>query len=242
MNATSIIIPTFNEKALLMDCIYSIRLHTQTPYEIIVVDNGSTDGTLDFLIQERVPFVSFHDNKGFPVACNTGMKLAKGSTILLLNNDVLLTPNWLVNMLDCLYHSPDVGIVGPMTNYASGRQKIIEPYTTLEEMTVNYNEQKKGTYTEVQRLIGFCFLFKREVMDRIGLLDERFSPGHFEDDDYCYRARHAGFKLMMAEDTFIFHHGSASFGKKSKQQFKAIVQRSRDLFIEKWGVDPHQFI
>ncbi|MDD9269959.1 glycosyltransferase family 2 protein [Paenibacillus sp. GCM10023248] len=242
MNATSIIIPTFNEKALLMDCIYSIRLHTQVPYEIIVVDNGSTDGTLEFLVQEGVPFVSFPDNRGFPVACNTGMKLAKGSTILLLNNDVLLTPNWLVNLLDCLLHRPDVGIVGPMTNYASGRQKIEEPYTTLEEMTLRYNEQKKGTYTEVQRLIGFCFLFKREVMDTIGLLDERFSPGHFEDDDYCYRARLAGYKLMMAEDTFIFHHGSASFGKKSQQQFKAIVKRSKDLFMEKWGVDPQQFI
>lgn len=242
MNATSIIIPTFNEKDLLMDCIYSIRHHTQLPYEIIVVDNGSTDGTLDFLLQEAVPFVSFPDNRGFPIACNTGMKLAKGSTILLLNNDVLLTPNWLVNMLDCLYHTQDIGIVGPMTNYASGRQKISEPYTNLEEMTLNYNVQKKGTYTEVQRLIGFCFLFKREVMEQIGLLDERFSPGHFEDDDYCYRARQAGFKLMMAEDTFIFHHGSASFGKKSKKQFKAIVERSRNLFVEKWGVDPQLFI
>ncbi|MBD0381613.1 glycosyltransferase family 2 protein [Paenibacillus sedimenti] len=239
---TSIIIPTYNEKTLLRDCIYSIRQHTDVPYEIIVVDNGSTDGTLEFLLQEEIPFVSFYGNRGFPAACNAGMKLSKGSAILLLNNDVLLTPNWLRHMLDCLYHQEDIGIVGPMSNYASGRQKIQEAYTNLDDMTRKYNGQKKGTYIEVRRLIGFCFLFKREVMQKIGLLDERFSPGHYEDDDYCYRARQAGYRLMIAEDTFIFHYGSASFGKKSKDQFRQIVERSRELFMEKWGVDPRSFI
>jgi len=242
MNGTSIIIPTYNEKTLLMDCLYSIRQHTGTPYEIIVVDNGSTDGTLEELLREGIPFVSFADNRGFPAACNAGMKLARGNTVLLLNNDVLLTPNWLTNLLECLHVSVNIGMVGPMTNYASGRQKIQENYTTMEDMIARYNVGKKGTYTEVQRLIGFCLLFKREVMERIGLLDERFSPGHYEDDDYCYRAREAGYRLMMAEDTFIFHHGSASFGKKSSEEFRAIVERSRQLFIAKWGVDPRQFI
>ncbi|UJF32084.1 glycosyltransferase family 2 protein [Paenibacillus hexagrammi] len=238
---TSIIIPTFNEKTLLQDCIYSIRQHTDTPYEIIVVDNGSTDGTLDLLIQEKVPFISFFENRGFPAACNAGMRAAKGSEILLLNNDVLLTPGWLRNMLDCLYHRKDVGIVGPMTNYASGRQKIEEPYTSLEDMTQRFNVEKKGTYSEAQRVIGFCFLIKREVMNQVGLLDERYSPGHYEDDDYCYRTRLAGYSLCLAEDTFIFHYGSASFVKKG-EEFQRIVDRSRELFIAKWGVDPQAFI
>ncbi|SDN59253.1 Glycosyltransferase, GT2 family [Paenibacillus sp. yr247] len=245
MDITSIIIPTYNENKLLQDCLYSLRKNTKnsdTPYEIIVIDNGSTDGTIDFLLREKVPFVSFYENKGFPAACNAGMKLAKGSTILLLNNDVLLTPKWLRNMLDALYHQEDIGIVGPMSNYVSGRQKIQEAYTSLEEMTRKYNVEKKGAYQEVQRLVGFCFLFKRIVMQRIGLLDERFSPGHYEDDDYCYRARQAGYRLMLAEDTFIFHYGSASFDKKGKEQFQQIVARSRQSFIDKWGVDPQTFI
>ncbi|MFD0694211.1 glycosyltransferase family 2 protein [Paenibacillus sp. GCM10027628] len=238
MNVTSIIIPTYNEKSMLKECIHSIRKHTDVPYEIIVVDNGSTDGTTKFLLQEAIPFVSNYENRGFPAACNAGMKLSKGDTILLLNNDVLLTPNWLSHMLSCLYHQKDVGIVGPMTNYASGSQRIQVAYTSLDDMIRKYNIEKLGTYTEVKRLIGFCFLFKREVMQKIGLLDERFSPGHYEDDDYCYRARQAGYRLMIAEDTFVFHHGSVSFGKKKEGQFQQIVERSRSLFIEKWGVDP----
>lgn len=242
MNGTSIIIPTFNERKLLLDCIYSIREHTHIPYEIIVVDNASTDGTLEELIINQIPFVSFSSNRGFPAACNAGMKLARGNTLLLLNNDVLLTPNWLGHMLECLHHREDIGIVGPMTNYASGIQQIGEPYTNLVDMILKYNLGNRGKYTEVQRLIGFCFLFKREVMDGIGLLDERFSPGHYEDDDYCYRARQAGYRLMIAEDTFIFHHGSASFGKKSEEEFQAIVARSRNLFMDKWGVDPRTLI
>lgn len=242
MNGTSIIIPTYNERQLLMDCIYSIREHTRIPYEIIVVDNASTDGTLDDLIREGISFVSFPENKGFPAACNAGLKLARGSSLLLLNNDVLLTPNWLDHLLTCLYHQSDIGIVGPMTNYASGVQQMKEPYTNMEDMILKFNVGNRGKYLEVKRLIGFCFLFKREVMDRIGKLDERFSPGHYEDDDFCYRARKAGYRLMVAEDTFIFHHGSASFGKKSEGQLQAIVERSRNLFIEKWGVDPREFM
>lgn len=242
MNKTSIIIPTFNGKELLKNCIYSIKRHTEEPYEIIVVDNGSTDGTIDYCRQEQITFISLADNTGFPAACNMGLKIASGDVLLLLNNDVMVSRNWLKNMLNCLYSRTDIGIVGPLTNYASGRQQIEMPFTNLEQMASQLNEPDRGKWLQVDRIVGLCFLFKRELMEKIGLLDEWFSPGHYEDDDYCFRARNAGYRFMIAGDVFIFHHGSASFGQQDESKVKQLIEHNRHKFIEKWGSDPIVYV
>ncbi|WP_282941176.1 glycosyltransferase family 2 protein [Paenibacillus sp. RC67] len=242
MQMTSIIIPNYNGLHLLEPCIQSIREHTKTAYEIIVVDNGSHDGSVPYCINEKIKLISLPFNRGFPYACNLGLRTAVGDALLLLNNDTLLTPHWLDHMLRCLYSAEDIGIVGPVTNYASGKQQITEPFTTVTEMAEQYNHPDHSKWQQTERVIGLCFLFKRELMNKIGFLDERFSPGHLEDDDYCYRARQAGFRLMIAGDTFIFHHGSASFQKEDQQSLKHLIERNYNKFIEKWGVDPHAFI
>jgi GT2 family glycosyltransferase len=242
LKKTSILIPTYNGKELLKECIYSIKRHTEQPYEIIVIDNGSTDGTLDYCRQEKVSFISLASNRGFPTACNKGLRMASGNTLLLLNNDVLVSRNWLKNMMTCLYSAEDIGIVGPLTNYASGRQQVNMPFTSLDEMAGQLNEPDAGKWLHTDRIVGLCFLFKRELMEQIGLLDERFSPGHYEDDDYCYRARNAGYKLMIAGDVFIFHHGSASFGRQDESALKQLIENKRHQFIEKWGFDPAIYV
>ncbi|UVI28617.1 glycosyltransferase family 2 protein [Paenibacillus spongiae] len=242
MKKTSIIIPTCNGRELLKDCVYSIKRHTDQPYEIIVVDNGSTDGTADICRQEGITFISLASNIGFPAACNMGLKIASGDNLLLLNNDVIVSRNWLSNMLNCLHSRPDIGIVGPFTNYASGRQQIDMPYTNLEEMSSRLNDPNAEKWIRVDRIVGLCFLFTRELMEHIGMLDERFSPGHFEDDDYCYRARNVGYQLRIAGDVFIFHHGSASFGRQDESKVKQLIETNRQKFMDKWGVDPANYI
>jgi GT2 family glycosyltransferase len=242
MKSVSIIIPTYNGLRYLQDCIASIRAQTPFPHEIIVVDNGSDDGTVEFCRNERLIFIANPDNAGFPGACNAGMKIASGDALLLLNNDVLVSRYWLSSMLNCLYSGADIGIVGPMTNYGSGRQQIDIPYTNLEEIAEHYRRAYQGNWLEVRRIIGLCMLIKREVTERIGFLDERFAPGHYEDDDYCYRARMAGFRLMIARDAFVFHYGSASFNREGEERVRQLIQRNRGLFIEKWGVDPVQLM
>lgn len=242
MKVVSIVIPTCNGLHLLRECVHSIRTHTHTPYELIIVDNGSVDGTLEYCRNEKLICISNTHKTGFPRACNDGLRLASGDALLLLNNDVIVSRYWLSNLLNALYSSEEVGAVGPMTNYGSGLQQSTKTYTTLDEMADYYNQAYKGQYEEVQRIIGLCLLFKREVMQKIGILDEQFSPGHYEDDDYCYRMRQVGYRLMLARDTFIYHQGSASFGQEDEQQVQQWIARNRQLFMNKWGVDPTTFI
>jgi GT2 family glycosyltransferase len=242
MQKTSIIIPNRNGLSLLQQCIRSIRQWTDTPYEIIVVDDGSDDGSIHYCKQEKVRFISVPFSWGFPKACNLGMHVASGDALLLLNNDVVVSPNWLSNQLRCLYSQSEIGIVGPITNYASGRQMVDTPYNSPEKAGEVANAPDSRKWLEVQRLVGFCFLFKRELVQRIGILDEQFSPGHFEDDDYCYRARLSGFSLRIAGDTFVYHKGSASFKQGGDEQLKSLISQNYDKFVRKWGVDPHSYV
>ncbi|MFE5320258.1 glycosyltransferase family 2 protein [Paenibacillus sp. NPDC056579] len=242
MRLTSIIIPNYNGIKYLKPCVESILIHTSSPYEIIVVDNGSDDGSIEYCEQQKLKLISLPTNCGFPAACNYGLKMAVGDSLLLLNNDTLLTRNWLDNMLRCLYSSADIGIVGPVTNYATGKQKIKEPFTSLNEMAARYNDPDASKWHQVDRIVGLCFLFKRELMDRVGLMDERFSPGYVEDDDYCYRARLEGFRLMVAGDAFIYHKGGGSFRKKGRKAVRQLLHRNYAQFIAKWGVHPRSFI
>ncbi|GLI08947.1 glycosyl transferase [Paenibacillus tyrfis] len=242
MQTVSIIIPNYNGAEWLALCLESIRRHVTMPHEVIVVDNGSTDSSLRLCLKHEVKLVSLPVNRGFPAACNFGLRLSSGDALMLLNNDTRLTAGALDNMMRCLYSSGDVGIVGPMTNYASGKQQIQEPFTSIADMTARMNRPDSGKWRQTERIVGLCFLFKRELMERIGELDERFSPGHFEDDDYCYRARQAGYRLLIAGDAFIYHEGSASFRLEDEQKIKALLAANRQKFIDKWGVDPHSFI
>lgn len=244
-SVTSIIIPTYNKRGLLNECIRAIRQYTCSPYEIIVVDDGSTDGTEEYCRQAGLTFIKKPCNSGFPQACNMGMKLASGDVIVLLNNDVIVSNGWLNHLLAALYADERTGIVGPMTNYASGKQQVHHDYDNLEQfhqIAAQVNQVDPNKHIRVQRIVGLCFVMKREVMNTVGLLDERFSPGHYEDDDYCLRARLHGYNIVMCGDVLVHHYGSSSFREHGEEQLQQLVQRNYERFKEKWNLDPHQFI
>ncbi|MBW7474514.1 glycosyltransferase family 2 protein [Paenibacillus oenotherae] len=248
MRRTSIIIPTYNALELIQQAVSAIRLYTdesETPYELVVVDNGSTDGTCEWCVQERINLISLPGNTGFPTACNKGMRIASGECLLLLNNDVTVSRGWLSGLQRALDSSPEVGMVGPVTNYASGKQQVgfeVPEGNGFHGVAAQVARQRQGQVEPLLRLVGFCLLMKRELYERIGELDERFSPGHYEDDDYCLRARMNGFSLLMSHDVLVYHQGSASFKRDGLQELQQLVERNRQRFVEKWQIDPMIFI
>lgn len=236
---TSIVILTFNQLTHTINCIDSIRKYTdKETYEIIVVDNNSTDGTVEWLKkQEDIKVILNNENLGFPKGCNQGMAISQGDNILFLNNDVIVTPNWLSNLNICLYSSNYIGAVGAVTNYASNYQSIPANYKTTEEMIAfseKNNVSNENQWEEKLKLIGFCLLIKKEVIEKVGFLDERFSPGNFEDDDYSFRIRKAGYKLMLCKDAFVHHVGSASFGE-NQRQLNNLLYLNKKKLLDKWG-------
>lgn len=201
----SIIIPVVNNKALTDACLTSILKHT-TDYEIIIVDNGSKKG-----MYEGDSVIRNEENLGFPVAINQGIAKARGEIIVLLNNDTIVTPYWLDRLAD---HFDRYDIISPLTNNISGIQQLAMTAFPLPASADDVSEKiyakSVGRSIPYHRLVFFCVAIKRSVIDKIGVLDERFSPGNCEDDDYCLRAIEAGFRLGIATDCFIYHAGSAT--------------------------------
>lgn len=239
---TSIIILTYNKLEYTKKCIASIRAYTRDlDYEIIIVDNASTDETRNWLdSQEDIISILNHENVGFPRGCNQGIEIATGDNILLLNNDVVVTPNWLSNLLTALYSSQKVGAVGPVTNNASYGQAIAVPYTDddgIIPFAETYNHSNASKWMKRLKLIGFCLLIKKEVVHQIGKLDERFTPGNYEDDDYCLRIIKQGYELLLCQDTFIHHYGSVSFSNKPAEFYRLLIN-NHTKFKEKWHLDP----
>lgn len=235
---TSIVIVTMNELPYTKKCVASIAANTPEPHEIVFVDNGSTDGTADWL--DTVPnarVIRNAKNFGFAAAANQGIRAAAGQRVLLLNNDAVVTAGWLAGLLRHLDRDPRIGLVGPVSNYVSGPQ--LDPtarYEALVEMEDHARRtarERRGQFEETRRLVGFCLLARAELFHQIGLFDERFGLGNFEDDDLCVRAVLAGWRLVIAKDVFIHHFGSRTF-LGNRINYREALDRNKAYFLEKW--------
>ncbi|WP_198156212.1 glycosyltransferase family 2 protein [Paenibacillus sp. D9] len=239
---TSIIIPTYNKRDYLVRCLDSIRRHTPEPYEIIVVDNASADGTAAMLETYslllgpgKLRFRVMDRNLGFAGAVNRGLMMARGDRLLLLNNDTLVTERWLDNLTACLERSPFAGIVGPVTNFISGSQLVKVPYRSIKGMDVwarGRNKPDSRRWKETARLTGFCMLMRRSLWEAIGYFDEGYQVGNYEDDDFCLRARLLSLRLYIAGDCFIHHFGSVTVREEARMT--AITESNRLFYKAKW--------
>ncbi|OUM98939.1 MAG: glycosyl transferase family 2 [Paenibacillaceae bacterium ZCTH02-B3] len=243
---TSIVIPTCNQLGVLKLCISSIMRHTGVPHEIIVTDNASTDGTEAYLreLAGRVRYRRLESNRGFAGAVNVGLMMARGTTIAVLNNDTIVTENWLSNMLACLNGDSRIGMVGPVTNIISNdEQRVPVSYRNTRELAVfaaRNNRPDPARWAPADRLMGFCLLFRRETLEQVGYFDEGYKIGNFEDVDFNVRVQLLGKRLMIARDAYIHHFGSVSIralGGRAAQ----ITRLNEAYFREKWK-DPGELI
>ncbi|WP_454193815.1 glycosyltransferase family 2 protein [Paenibacillus sp. Marseille-Q7038] len=245
MDGTSIVIPTFNQASYLKECINSIKANTDVPYEIIVVDNASSDGTAAYLRSQNlgVRYTILEENRGFAGGINYGLMMARGKYIVMLNNDTVVTKGWLTHMLHCLQSDEQIAAVGPVTNYIGGDQQIDVSYQRIQEMWAfaeRYCTPDPSLWRVTDRLVGFCLLFRRELISEVGYLDEGYRIGNYEDEDWNTRIRLLDRKLAVAGDSFIHHYGSVSM-KKLADQFEQTNNQNAKFYADKWG-NPHDLV
>lgn len=237
-----VIIVTFNNLKYTKLCVESIYAKTAYPnVEIIIVDNASTDGTEDYLndLKEEhanIKIILNKDNLGFAAANNIGIKASSGEYIILLNNDTVVTRGWISGLISHL-QNPEIGMVGPLTNSIGNEAKINVNYSALSSMdkfAEHYTEKNTGRTFEIPVLAMYCLAMRRQTIETIGPLDEQFSIGMFEDDDYALRVRKAGLKVICTENVFIHHFGGASFGKLKSAEYQNVFNENRTKFEQKW--------
>lgn len=245
----SVIVPTYKQLNYTKEFLESLYTYTKIPFELIVVVNDSEDGTKDYLQelsnkQSYLQIVVNSVNKGFPASINQGLKIATCGNYLIINNDVVVTDGWLEKLLDISNKDSQIGLVGPISNEVSGLQKDeTAVYSSIEEMHKYASEisiNNKNKIVHFPRIAFLCTLIKKEVIEKIGGLDERFSPGNYEDDDFCLRAQLAGYKTVIAKEVFIHHYGSKSFKADGVEVYNERLNINRSIFVNKWGVTPDE--
>ena len=241
---TSVVLVTHNQIRYTRECLESLRIRTDEPYELIVIDNGSTDGTVEYLRNlTGIKLISNPDNRGFPAAVNQGIQVSSGKQVLLLNNDCVVTTGWLRRLLAALDSDPRIGLAGPCSNCVSGDQQIPVRYDEdlvgLDGFAWEWGKLHAGSIQDTDRLVGFCLLIRREVIDAVGPFDERFGIGCFEDDDYCLRAMRAGFRSVIVREAFVHHYGSRTF-LGSGMDLAQIMAYNRELYRAKWTTEISQ--
>jgi O-antigen biosynthesis protein len=239
----SIVIPVFNQWEYTRQCLESIRQNTPVNHEVIVVDNASTDATPRSLRDyPEVRIITNPQNVGFPGAVNQGLRAALGEHLLILNNDTVVTAGWLDRLIAVAESDPSIGIVGPVSNSVSGiqldRGASYADIPAMHAYAAGKAAEREGKTLAFPRVAFLCTLVKRNVLDAIGGLDERFAPGNFEDDDFCLRAQLAGFKTVVAHDVFIHHFGSMSFKATGNQAYGDCLAENQRRFEAKWGSNP----
>jgi GT2 family glycosyltransferase len=232
-------------------CLESILVETDDlDLDLVVVDNGSSDGTQEYLAalverDSRARVLRNGENRGFAPAVNQGLRLATGDILVVLNNDTIVPPGSLARLVAHLGR-PEVGLVGPTTNRCGTEAEVEAPYRTYGEL-LRFARRRAdvhaGAIFDVEVATLFCAALRQDVLERVGVLDERFEVGLFEDDDYSARMRDAGLRVVCAEDAFVHHFGEASFGGLfANGRYGELFRANKARFEEKWAVEwhPHQ--
>ncbi|MDO4632659.1 MAG: glycosyltransferase [Eubacteriales bacterium] len=243
----SVVVLTYNNLKLNKYCIESILKKTAyANYELIIVDNQSTDGTIEYLREleaENHPQVKiiFNDkNSGFAGGNNLAIEKSEGDVVVLLNNDTVVTRGWLTAGVKHLKNDAKCGMVGAVTNSIGNESMIGVQYHNLKELeqfAYAYTQAHNNEiFTDIDRLAMFAVYIRRSIINEHGMLDDSYQVGMFEDDDYAMLVKTAGYELYAAEDVFIHHVNNASFKKLQSEEYKRIFEKNKKLFEDKWQV------
>ena len=235
----TIAILTWNGWEQTRQCIESIKSRTSMPHKILVIDNGSTDATVNELRADKEIFhIENSCNLGFARGFNIGLECINTPYFAICNNDLVVTDNWLSQMVKHIEENEKLVCIGPMSNHVSGPQLVrscqYNDEASLADFAQLHQQSTQNPISYFQRIVFFCTLFKTQVLSKCGLLDERYEYGNFEDDDYCMRIAQAG--LLSAIDTSVFiHHYQGTTFRGNNLNYEKITEENKAKFMQKWG-------
>lgn len=216
MSKVSIIVLNWNGKKFLKNCLDSLQKVTYSPLEIIVVDNNSKDGSQEFVKTnyEKVILIENKENYGFAKGNNIGFEISKGDYILILNNDTIVTPNFLSSLIKDFENNPKIACLQPQIRLSENKQLLdgVGAFLTPTGFLYHFGYLKDRMLTKYNKKMkifsakGACMLLRRKVIEKIGLFDDDFFI-FFEETDLCFRLWLAGYFVMYEPKSVIYHFG-----------------------------------
>lgn len=236
-----IVVPVFNALSDVQRCLLSIDARRDgCEVRTIVVNDGSDAETglwlRAFCDKAGFELIEHEGNKGYTRAVNTGLRASTAPYVVTLNSDTVVTRGWLKGLLRCMGSADNIGIAGPLSNAASWQNvpdllgkdgtfavNALPEDVSPDEMAAMVGRVSTRAYPRMSFINGFCFMVKREVINTIGVMDEQnFPVGYGEENDFCIRAADAGYELAVADDAYVFHAKSKSFGHEKRKELSRL--------------------
>ncbi|MDR2909364.1 MAG: glycosyltransferase, partial [Oscillospiraceae bacterium] len=235
----------YNRLAKTRYCVECILNHTSgVAFELLLIDNGSSDGTLEFfesVLYGNKKIIRITGNIGLGYAWRAARDHFSGKYLVIVSNDVYVTGGWLANLLKCYESDPRIGFVSPVSSNVSNFQQVDIPFSSYEEMqakAAEYNQSDPLKWEERMRLISLIGIYSRPVLDIVGISDSAFLHD-FTEDDLAARLRRSGYRLILCRDTWVCHdHDFRSLEDKDPYEFQESLKYGRAVFREKYhGLD-----
>ncbi|MBH5320629.1 glycosyltransferase [Paenibacillus sp. GSMTC-2017] len=237
----SIVLLAYNKLDFTKMCVDSIFTYTShIDFELIAVNNGSTDGTMDYFNSLPANTRPLHlpVNQGVVGGFNEGIKIARGTYTAAVCNDFIFTTRWLDNLLTCIESDEKIGYVSPGAGVISNYQRIPAAYNNVDEMqqfAEGYNKSDPLKWQERVRLLPCVLMVRTALLKELGGYDPAYYYGEFADDDISFQIRRAGYKLVFCGDTYTHHFGSITVG--ANQILNNSLGICREIFKNKFGLD-----
>lgn len=237
--AVSVVVPTAGATRRLELALRAVAAYTRAgAYEVVVIDDASPDAAAVERALRPHPGVRLErsgHNRGFSASVNAGVKLCRAPKILVLNDDVVVTPGWLDALAARLDADSAVAWVGPTSNDTGDEASIDAAYESLDEL-VAFAARQHGEPREVDKLALHCALLRRSSFEAVGGLDEGYLRGMFEDDDLSMALRARGQRLLLSPETYVHHAAGATLRTLSPLAYFACFELNRRRFERRWQV------
>ncbi len=233
----SLVIPTCGRSPIFKECLAALEASKDLLHEVIVVQDGPCKG---LKVPKGAPFqtVRCKEHRGFAAACNEGIARAKGEILVFLNDDAVLPRAGLIELVRPLLGKGTLAATGAMSNRCGHFQQTPASCGSLQQIegfAEDFASRRVQDF-ETDMLVGLCLAVKRQALSEVGPFDERFGVGTFEDNDLCYRLRRAGYRLLVAARSFVYHEGSSTLSQMGGN-VPSLLSRNEQIFRSKWALD-----
>lgn len=234
----STIVPVYNAVEDVKKCLDSLVKNYDFSNELIIIDDYSNEETQSFLqlfIHNTPPIqlIRNNENLGYLKTCNHAISQASGDIVILLNSDTMIPPDFCAKIEKCFASDNNIGIACPLLSN-TGHKELLLPLPkgkNIEDINHLLDTQHTPSYPKLCSCNGSCFCVRKEVFAKIGLLDEIYGKGYYEETDFCYRAQEAGYQCNLIDNLYIHHKWHASFSSKEREK---LSKKNEKIFLSRW--------